>query len=807
MHVRTRSLEFLDWPVVTARLSDYAGSSRGRTACATLEPFEDIDQARDALTLTGEMARLLDEADPPGMGFPEIEKLVDGAIKGAVLSPEELGDVAAVAEVATAARRFYTANAELAPALAARAADLTPMADLASSIRTCFDGEGRIRDHVSGELARLRRDRERLSTEIRAEMDRIKKDDAWGKILQDDYVTIRGDRFVLPIKASAKNMDLGIVHDTSRSGETVFIEPTELVHRNNQLKITEVQLQRETRRILAELAGDVAERADALRRNVEIATELDVVLAKARFARVLEATAPTLVDEPVIALPAVRHPLLILKRMGKQQEEVVIANDVFIDADVRSLVITGPNAGGKTVLLKSIALCALMIRCGMHVPTADGARLGFFAPVLADIGDQQTVLGDLSTFSAHLQNLSRILDALSDRGVPLILLDELFVGTNPDQGAGLARATLEHIVEHTQSRILVTTHYDALKALAATDERFRNAAMEFDAEHLRPTFRLADGMPGRSYAYDIAQRFGVPESILERARDLTRDASRGLEDVIAGLEAREAEMAQANKKLEAARLELDRKTAERDAATRELNETIRKLREEHLEEARELIEGARDEIRKLVAEAQRTGGAKAADTARRQLEEKAEALTTALEPDVAEVEEPTGEVDVSVGAAVFVPTLGRDGTVTAINDRGRAEVAVGSFTVEITMDELQPPRRKAPSKPQRRKAPEPPTPTPAPEIDDGGIEYSRPTSTNTCDLRGMRVDEALAEVERYLDRAALDGRTPIFLIHGHGTGALKRSVREYVSGSAYVQRWRPGEGDQGGDGVTVVDLA
>jgi len=766
--------EFLDWPELCARLAGQAQSSRGAAACQALPLCESATEARERMADVNELQGLLRLGESlPALGFPEIEAHLQAVGQGVPLGPEELRQVADFCETAANARRFYGRIASQdprmqAPRMSKLAAGLGYHDELVRMARETFDAAGELRDGASPDLGRLRHERDMVASRVRSEADRLLQSEEYAPFLQDQFVTLREDRFVLPLRASFKSMGLGIVHDTSRTGETVFVEPTALVELNNRLKVAEIEIRRESRRILEELAGVVSQAAEGLRQDREILSRLDVLAAAARLSAAYDGAAVEIVDDAVVDLRSLRHPLLALRAIESRSK--VTPNDVALGlvagrSTAKALVVSGPNAGGKTVLLKSVGLAALLARAGLPVPAASGSRVGFFHQVLADIGDQQSVMGDLSTFSAHLANLSGILDlaqAASDENV-LILCDELMVGTHPEQGAALARAMLEVLAE-APGLVLVTTHFDSLKALAETDTRFRNAGMEYDLQRLRPTFRLKDGVPGRSYAFDIAARIGMPAAVLDRARALMDAGNLGLEETLRNLQEREQALERSHQALETARSELeqakedlsvqaDASQAAADALTRRERELAVRSREAIDAAVRE----AREAIAEIVREAKRTRTAQAVEAARIALERKAKETTASLP------EAPPLDVD-----------------------RLRQALASRALGVSATGKKAGTSFAKASERPEE----------PA----------SMQNRANTLDLRGQRADEALGELEAFLDRTALEGADVVFVIHGHGTGALRKVVREYLATSPYVERFRPGGKGEGGDGVSVVSL-
>jgi DNA mismatch repair protein MutS2 len=775
-------LGFLDWPEVLACLAAEAQSSRGQEACRRLGLCDRPEDAALRMAEVTEAAALLRAGESlPTVAFPEIEAHLDGVEKGVPLGPEELKQVAAQCETSAGVRRHLARFAEeavtsgpKAARLAAIAADLGSHEEIVFHAAGTFDASGELRDSASPELFRLRRERDQVAARVREEAERTMRSEAYAPYLQDEYVTLRGDRFVLPLKASFKSMGLGIVHDTSGSGETVFVEPTRLVELNNRLKVAEIEIRRESRRILEELAALIAGAAPSLRQDREVLTRLDVIFAAARLGVAYDGVPVEIAEGSVVDLRALRHPLLAVRAQRKVAP--VVANDVALGAvpgrsEARILVISGPNAGGKTVLLKGVGLAALLARAGLLVPAAPGSRVGFFHQVLADIGDQQSVLGDLSTFSAHLGNVGRILTEVmgADGRNLLVLCDELMAGTHPEQGAALARATLEAMAEG-QALVITTTHYDSLKALTEGDARFRNAGMEYDLAHLRPTFRLKDGLPGRSYALDIAARMGLPEEVLERARALLSGSTLGLEEVLADLEAREEALGRANAALEEARAELEARAGAEKAAAASLARRERELATRSREVIDAAVRNAREAIQDVVKEVRQQRSLAAAQAGREKLARTAASAVSGMP------EPPSATLDVEkLREALASRALG----LAPGKSLGKSPGKQGGSPAFV---------RKASG----------------PTSDD--VPLAIQTRSNTVDVRGHRADEALAEVQDFLDKAVLEGADTVFVIHGHGTGALRRAVREYLATSAYVERFRPGGAGEGGDGVSIVTV-
>jgi DNA mismatch repair protein MutS2 len=800
-----RFLEVLDWTELLRRLAAEAQSAAGRALCLKVALAADAAAAARRMAAVAELAALLRAGEAlPSLAAPEIEAALVSAEKQIVLGAEELRPVAVLSEIGEGARRAFLGGRGGSPlaAIAELAERLDPPRGLARTIAATFDASGEISDAASPELARLREERKGLSENARGAIERIMKSEEYASVLQDQFFTVRADRYVLPLKASAKSLGLGIVHDTSRTGETVFVEPSALVAANNRLKVVELEIRRESRRILEALTADVAVMAPALRQTATALAELDLLAAAARLGVGYGGQPIAIVAEPIVELRQARHPLLALAHAAAGHPGDVVANDVALGGQAaRILIVSGPNAGGKTVLMKSVGLAALMARAGLLVAAAPGSRIGFFDAVRADIGDRQSVLGDLSTFSGHLANVAEILNTPAD-GPALVLLDELMAGTNPDQGAALARATAETLAERPVLAV-ITTHYDSLKALGESDARFANAGMEYDLERLRPTFRLVVGAPGRAYAFDIAARMGLPAPLLERARELAGDSSVGLESAIARLEAREAAAGREEQRLAVAEAAASATAEAQRTAAEALARRERELGHKAREAVEEAIAEAREEIRGVVRRAQEAGTSRAAEAAREQLGRVAEATLAKLpRPDAKPaVEAPP----LALGARVHVERLGAAGVVAQLPDaRGRAKVTVGKMTVEVGADELRPMAGSARAAQRTAAAAAPGARAAAPSED--ALALVSQASTPTVDLRGQTGDDALAAVEAALDRAALAGESNLMVVHGHGTGALRKRVRAYLDESPYVARWAPGTSRQGGDGVSVVEL-
>jgi DNA mismatch repair protein MutS2 len=695
-------------------------------------------------------------------------------------------------------RRFLLGRSSTAPNLAAIAGRLRALDDVSGPITDSFDEHGVLADHASRDLGRLRKRRvdlhERLSRRMRNLMDKP----SISKHLQDRFYTQREDRFVLPIRSDAGPAVEGIVHGSSSSGATMFVEPREVVGLNNELKVAEMEVAREEARILTELSGLVGEEWQAIWDNLGYLEELDLIDARARLAVKLDAHPARVVASPErLELHAIRHPLMVLAGME------VVPNDLALETG-NTLIVSGPNAGGKTVSLKTLGLCALMQRAGMHLPAGPDGQMPLFSAVLTEMGDDQSIEHSLSTFTAHLTHLLRFLDAATPE--TLILLDEVAVGTDPGEGAALAQSILEGFAG-AGACVVVTTHYERLKGIPIEDERFANASVGFDMTTMSPTYRLHMGLPGSSGAIAVARKVGLPEGLALRAEALLEGGGREMARLLASV-------ADQRTKLEEQREELRRATEEaRQAAARHKAE-LQRLRDRQEQAVQTEFNAALDELKRarkelsgVRAQLKRPPSKERLDQADRQISHASGAILK-YEPREEPRGRPASAGDLVPGARVVVNRLGGEGEVIEAPSRGRVVVRVGGLRTQVSVEDVLLAEEHT-RKPAPRKAPEQ-RPKPNPTAPQGGATSAQEapirTPANTLDLRGMRVHEALDSADKALDDALRAGEEVLFVIHGHGTGALRTALREHLPGHPLVERYEAGAPREGGDGVTVVFL-
>ncbi len=788
-----RALAQLGWPEILAALAERCRLPAGQRRAHALPFHPDAAAAREALARVDEARRLSESgASLPLGGLTDVDGPLDRAAKGGVLEPLALRELAALARAAARTRAALLARAGELPRLAELAAPIEVDERLSDRIERAIEPSGAISDRASPELAEARERSRGLHRALKVKVETYLADPEMERHLRDRYFTIRNERYVLPIQVASRAEVPGIVHNASQSGQTLFVEPEGMVELGNELAIAAAAIAEEEARVLRELSAAVQARAGALAAALSVLAALDVLEGSARLASDLDAHAPEVASEQGgFELLSLRHPLLALQ--GKK----VVASHVRLSPPARALIVSGPNGGGKTVAISAVGLASLMLRAGLPVPAAEGSRLPFFLEVRAAVDERGDLHKDLSTFTAHLTAVKSMLAG----AVPgsLVLVDEIAADTDPREGAALAAAILEALVARGAT-VLVTTHLDELKALALTDPAYANARVGFDAERLAPTYQLHLGSPGSSSAIEVAARVGLPPSVVERARAARHGQGGALGEALAALEAERArlaaERAGLERSLQAARRAEAEAKAREDAARKAEREAAARLGEAVAEE----LEAAREEVASLLASLQAQPTVRKATEAAAQLEAWKAQVAQASRVAEAKAETaaealPGGEV--KVGVRVRIASLGQEGEVLEVDGR-QALVQAGPLKVRRPLADLVPLTGKA------REA------RMATSREDklAAAEEARPDAPRLAerrlDVRGMRVDELLREVERFLDRLYTAGEHDAAILHGHGTGALKQALRDALSASPYVGAFRPGDRHEGGDAVTVV---
>ena len=786
----------LDWDRILRALAARCVGPMGREAALGLEFASTRAQTRMLLAEASEAVRLHKDGQPlPIEEVADIREALGRLRVGGVLAPGELRAIAQVMSSARSLRRFLQSRRSGATALGAALATDPTLDALADEISDAFDADGTLSDRASPTLRALRAEQQAAKKRLLSRLEDVMN--RYERVLQDRFITEREGRFVIPVRSDAHERFPGIVHATSASGSTIFVEPRVVIPMGNRLKMLDADVQREEIAVYTHLSSLLSDALPSLEACREAMAKADVREATARLADELALTFPNVVDQPKIDLRGARHPLLALDLPA------VIPSDLEISSG-RAMIISGPNAGGKTVALKTLGLAALMIRAGLPVACDEGSTVGIFEVVLSDVGDDQSLTKSLSTFSAHISNIASILG--ETRPGALVLLDELAGGTDPREGEALAAGVLDSLSSRGGA-VVTTTHYEGLKALALADERFANASVGFDIATMSPTFRVAMGVPGSSSALAVARRFGMPATVIERAeRFLSREdhnfetVVKRLNDERAALElaraaatSREEEARQTKTRLE---VELDAaRNRETRALSRELEALVVSLRraQADLRSAQGTLRAKKPEERDLKEAARAIDRVAGAVSIGGELERL-------IVPQESGERAPVRREELRRGSKVYVPRLRSEGAIVELLPEGLARVAVGAMKLTVALDTLR--HAELPEDEAR-----PPTPTKRESREIRPLEPAIMTRDNTCDLRGLRADDAVSLSATFLDRSINERRGVAFLLHGHGTGALKEAIRKDLKASPYVAHFRPGNSDEGGDGVTVVWLA
>lgn len=776
-----RILRVLDFQKVIDRLVQQAQTSLGKDLAARLKPSTDLEQVNSLQEETDEASQVIRLNVPvPLGGIFDIRPSLKRSVIGGVLSTSECLDVANTIYGGRQVKDFIIGLDEDLPILKELVEGISPLRNLELEIKRCIDDHGQVMDSATEKLRGIRSSIRTHESRIREKLESYTRTKS--NMLSDAIITIRNERYVLPVKHEYRGAVGGIIHDQSASGQTLFMEPKAVVDLNNQLQELRANEKQEIDRILRELSQHIAEEEVSLSENVRILAQVDYMFARANLAREMKASRPTMNNQGYIKMQQARHPLIA--------PDEVVANDIEIGKEYTSIVITGPNTGGKTVTLKMVGLCTLMAQSGLQVPALDGCEMAVFEHVFADIGDEQSIEQNLSTFSSHMTNIVDILNHVDNR--TLVLFDELGAGTDPQEGAALAMSILDEVVSRN-ARVIATTHYPELKAYGYNREQVINASMEFDVQTLQPTYRLLIGVPGRSNAFEISKRLGLDPTIIDRAKSHIGVDSKNVENMIASLEKSKI---QAEKEYEEAHeilLESERLRKQMEAEWNQFEtkrEALYKKAEEKAEKAirkaREEAEIIVSEIRKMKTDAQLKEHEWI--EARKMLEEAQPKLSS--KPDGKKESKASNEV-LSPGDEIKLLTLNQNGSVLEKISDSEYLVQVGIMKVKVKRSDLQ-----LIGKPKQ-------TTYQKPLATVKGSNYHVPLE---LDLRGERFEDALLKLEKYIDDATLAGYPKVSIIHGKGTGALRKGVQDFVKNHPSIASTRPGAAGEGGSGVTVIEF-
>lgn len=788
----------LELDKVLSSLSDLTSCQDAKEMAKNLKPESNLALAKVLMGQTEDAHMLMAKFGAPSFGgLKNVNNALSRANAGSVLNMAELLDIAEVLRVIRSLCEWKSRNSGIETRLDSFFYGMTPNKFLEERITSAIISAEEMSDNASPALYEIRRKIRAASSKVRDQLDKMTHSQHYQKFLRDSIVTMRNGRYVVPVKIEHRNEISGLVHDTSSSGATVFIEPAAVVEANNEIKVLQGKERDEIERILFELSVEAGGFYEGIKASYECAVELNLIFAKAKLAYQMKATAPILNDEAVINLKAARHPLIDPKK--------VVATDISLGKDFDTLVITGPNTGGKTVSIKTLGLMSLMAMCGLMLPVKDQSEISVFDNILADIGDEQSIEQSLSTFSSHMVNIINIIKKAD--GKSLVLIDELGAGTDPVEGAALAISILEKI--HSKgAKIAATTHYAELKAYALQTPRIENGSCEFDVASLKPTYRLLIGTPGRSNAFAISARLGMDEDIIDRAKELVSRESLRFEDVIDSLENSRQEFEKQKNEAEQLKEQAEK---EKEEALK-FKESIEEMRKEELEKAQsqalKIVEQAKRsayaltaELEKLKKESDRTADKAQMLRRAKQLMKRGLAdFDDITNPVVAAVIE-DGNYELprplKVGDEVLLADIGKTATVTALQDKkGNVEVAAGIMKMRTPLSNIRLCGKNTAKTSKPRNIP-----------DKQERVFSPGSEAQTrCDLRGMNVEEGIVEVERYVDRALRLGLGEITVIHGKGTGVLRKGIHEYLRKNKYVKSFRLGVYGEGENGVTIVTL-
>ncbi|MCR5150296.1 MAG: endonuclease MutS2 [Clostridiales bacterium] len=787
----------VEFDKVLIKLSQFTSCEDARTAALELQPQTELSLAQSLLNQTKDAHMLLARFGGPSFGgLKNVNNPLARAAAGSVLNLKELLDIGAVLRAIRSLSQWRESNEGIESVLDPLFSSLSPNRYLENAIFNAIVSEEEISDNASPALSQIRRKIRQQESKVREHLERFTRSQNLNKYLQENIITQRNGRYVVPVKAEHRGDVPGLVHDTSSSGATVFIEPMGVVELNNEIRVLQAQEREEIERILYELSSSAGDFAESIKNSYECAVELNLIFAKAQYAYSTKSSPPILNDEGRIVLKSARHPLI--------DPKTVVPVDIDLGVNFDTLVITGPNTGGKTVSIKTLGLLTLMAMCGLMIPAGDRSEVSVFDSVLCDIGDEQSIEQSLSTFSAHMTIIIDILSVAGERS--LVLIDELGAGTDPVEGAALAMAILEKLREKGV-KTAATTHYAELKAYALDTSRVENGSCEFDVASLRPTYRLLIGVPGKSNALAISKRLGLEDDIIERAQELISGENRQFENVVDRLD-------ESRKKLEREYEEaqaLSEKAKNEYEQAQKLKAEMLSLREKELENAKnqavKVIDGAKREaytflqqIEQLKKEQKKTKDIDdLARRARAAVKKGVAAVDSAADP-VMDIQDDDEDYvlprPLANGDNVLIRDLGKKASVISVDDNNKtALVQAGNIKTRVKISNLRL-LNDSGDKPADKK----------PVSSFSGESRLNMQVDTRLDLRGMTVDECLLELDRFIDRSLRSGLAEFTIVHGKGTGALRKAVTSYLKNSPFVKSSRLGVYGEGEDGVTIVNL-
>jgi len=786
-----KSLLKLELDQVLSMLADCAGSTEGKAACLRIRPVSDLEDVCALLAETTAASDLCTRKGNPG--FSEVKDItasLERADRGGSLQPKELLSIAGVLRC-TRIVKAYTADDEKATILDPLFRMLTPNKYLEDRIFGAILSEEEIADTASPELADIRRHMRIQSAKVKDGLQKIISSPAYSKYLREPIITIRQGRYVVPVKSECKNDIPGLVHDVSATGSTYFVEPMSAVNANNALRELELKEKNEIERILSELSAEAAAHRENICDNFHLLVRLDVIFAKARLGYKMRAWGPIMNDQGKVELRNARHPLI--------DPKTVVPISLHMGTDFDTMIITGPNTGGKTVTLKTVGLLTLMAECGLHIPAADGSTLSTFDAILADIGDEQSIAQSLSTFSSHMRTIVDVVAQCNDR--TLVLFDELGAGTDPAEGAALAIALIE-FCRKMGSRVMATTHYAELKLYAMRTQGVINASCEFDVETLQPTYKLLIGIPGKSNAFAISRKLGLSEDILKEAADMVGKSDKDFEEVLSQLERQRQQMENARAEAERLRKETEKIKQQSEQYSEQLRKEREKAMEAARREAQQIIEDARrtanaaaDELKALKKQLSENADTQGINQRQAELRRSLNEAESRIRSGQEEKKRPEPKRSVLVGDTVELLKLGTKASVIAINKDGTYLLQAGILKMTVKPNEVYLLEQENPYK-QKSSRPA-----------HSGREMKMTAMASEIDLRGMDSVEAICVLDRYLDEAMRSNLQSVRIIHGKGTGTLRAAVQQSLRKNKFVKKFRLGVYGEGEDGVTIAEFS
>lgn len=781
-----RSLRVLEFNKIKENLRKYAVTSGGKELVDNLAPYSSAYEVREALEESREALELLiKKGNPPFEGLHDVREGIERAKKGGCLNPAQLLYIGNMLRCTSRIQEYLTRKEEEEsfPKLEDLAYILTPIKNLENEIENAIVSEEEISDRASSTLHNIRRSLKEKNSSVRDKINSIVRSNA--KYLQDAIYTMRGDRYVLPVKAEYKGAVPGLVHDQSSTGATLFIEPMSLVNLNNEIKELKLKEQAEIERILWALSKKVKDNSDVCSSNMKILLQIDFIFAKGKYASSIDGMMPKVNEDGSFNLVGAKHPLI--------DRDKVVPSDIYLGKNFSVLMVTGPNTGGKTVTIKTVGLLHLMGMSGLLIPTRDDSSISFYREVFADIGDEQSIEQSLSTFSSHLTNIVGIMRE-ADRD-SLVLFDELGAGTDPTEGAALATAIIETLKERG-TKIIGTTHYSELKGYALKTPGVENASVEFDVETLRPTYRLLIGVPGKSNAFEISRRLGLDDFVIEKAKGFVSEENMQFEDLIRDLQEKSIIANRDAREAERIKIETEKIKRTYEEKLKRLETTRDKAYNEARREAKEIISAAKDEadeILKAMRELEKLG---ISGGGRKRLEEERKKLKDSLEDRekaLIKERENAGEVieKVTLGMEAFLPSLNQKVIIISMPDnKGEVQVEAGIMKISVKLKDLRKAEKTKEEKVRKKRE----------------VKLNLRSVESRLDLRGLDAEEACYRTDKYLDEAYMANLGEVTIVHGKGTGILRKAINDMLKRHPHVKSYRLGAYGEGGDGVTMVEL-